>query len=89
MGRIAVTGTSSFLGARILRRLVDARGADSVVTVDIAAPPAALGGVRHQMLDLTLPGADQRLVDPTPTSWSRSALSTSWPRRRRPGSATS
>ncbi len=63
MGRIAVTGTSSFLGSRILRRLVDARGADSVVTVDIAAPPAALRGVRHQMLDLTLPGADQRLVD--------------------------
>jgi len=30
--------------------------------VDIAAPPATLG-VRHRMVDLTLPGSDQRLVD--------------------------
>ena len=35
---------------------------DAVVAVDIAAPPATLG-VRHRMVDLTLPGADQRLVD--------------------------
>jgi len=63
MARLAITGTSSFLGSRILRRLVDARGADSVVAVDIASPPATLHGVRHRMVDLTLPGADQRLVD--------------------------
>ena len=63
MGRIAITGTSSFLGSRILRRLVEARGADAVVTVDIATPPAVLGGVHHHLLDLTLPGADQRLLD--------------------------
>ena len=63
MGRIAVTGTSSFLGSRILRRLVDQRDPDSVVAVDIASPPATLAGVRHRMVDLTLPGADQRLVD--------------------------
>ena len=63
MGRIAVTGTSSFLGARILRRLVDQRDPDSVLAVDIASPPATLAGVRHRMVDLTLPGADQRLVD--------------------------
>jgi UDP-glucose 4-epimerase len=62
MGRIAISGTSSFLGARILRRLVEARGADAVVAIDIAAPPATLG-VRHRMVDLTLPGSDQRLVD--------------------------
>ena len=63
MGRIAVTGTSSFLGSRILRRLVDQRDPDSVLAVDIASPPATLHGVRHRMVDLTLPGADQRLVD--------------------------
>jgi UDP-glucose 4-epimerase len=62
MGRIAVSGTSSFLGARILRRLVEARGPEAVVAIDIAAPPATLG-VRHRMVDLTLPGSDQRLVD--------------------------
>jgi UDP-glucose 4-epimerase len=62
VGRIAVSGTSSFLGARILRRLVETRGATEVVAVDIAAPPATLG-VRHRMVDLTLPGSDQRLVD--------------------------
>jgi UDP-glucose 4-epimerase len=63
LARIAVTGTASFLGGRILRRLVDARGADAVVAVDIAAPPATLHGVRHRMVDLTLPGADRRLVE--------------------------
>jgi UDP-glucose 4-epimerase len=63
MPRVAVTGTASFLGGRILRRLVDTRGADAVLAVDIASPPAALHGVRHRMVDLTLPGADRRLVD--------------------------
>jgi UDP-glucose 4-epimerase len=63
VGRIAVTGTASFLGARLLRRLVEERGADAVLAVDVAPPPATLEGVRHRMVDLTLPGADQRLVD--------------------------
>jgi UDP-glucose 4-epimerase len=63
VSRIAITGTASHLGARVLRRLVEARGADGVVAVDIAAPPTTLQGVRHRMVDLTLPGADQRLVD--------------------------
>jgi UDP-glucose 4-epimerase len=63
MGRIAVTGTSSFLGARMLRRLAEARGPDEVVAIDIATPPAALRGVRHALVDLTLPAADQRLLE--------------------------
>ena len=63
MARIAITGTASYLGGRILRRLVEERGADAVVAVDIASPPATLDGVRHRMVDLTLPGADRRLVD--------------------------
>src|SRR5262245_20961554 len=62
MPRLAISGTSSFLGARILRRLVEARGPDAVLAIDIAAPPATLG-VRHRMVDLTLPGSDQRLED--------------------------
>ena len=63
MSRIAITGTASYLGSRLLRRLVDARGRDAVVAVDITAPPTTLHGVRYRMVDLTLPGADQRLVD--------------------------
>jgi UDP-glucose 4-epimerase len=63
VARIAITGTASFLGGRLLRRLVAARGADGVLAVDIAAPPTTLHGVRHRMVDLTLPGADRRLVE--------------------------
>lgn len=63
MARIAITGTASFLGGRLLRRLVAARGADGVLAVDITAPPTTLHGVRHRMVDLTLPGADRRLVE--------------------------
>lgn len=62
MGRIAVTGTASFLGSRLVRRLVERHGADRVVAIDIAAPPGTLG-VRHHEIDLTQPAADQRLLD--------------------------
>lgn len=61
MGRLAITGTASFLGARLLRRAVEARGGDAVVAIDIAAPPATLD-VRHRELDLTEPAADERLL---------------------------
>jgi UDP-glucose 4-epimerase len=62
-GRIAVTGTSSFLGGRLLRRLMEGRGADSVVALDIASPPASLHGVRRRLVDFTEPASDQRLLD--------------------------
>jgi len=62
MGRIALTGTASFLGARLLRRLAETKGADRLLVVDLAAPPAALG-VRHRAVDLTEPAADQRLLE--------------------------
>ncbi len=63
MSRIAITGSASYIGSRVLRRLVEARGADAVVAVDVAAPPTTLRAVRHRMVDLTLPGADRRLVE--------------------------
>jgi UDP-glucose 4-epimerase len=62
MGRIAVTGTASFLGGRLLRRLAETKGAARLLVVDLAAPPAALD-VRHRAVDLTEPAADQRLLD--------------------------
>jgi UDP-glucose 4-epimerase len=60
--RIAVTGTASFLGSRLLRRLAASRGKHEVLALDIAAPPRTLG-VRHRELDLSAPAADQRLLD--------------------------
>lgn len=63
MGRIAITGTASFLGSRLLRRLVEQRGGDAVLAVDIARPPEALPGLRFRELDLTEPAADQRLLE--------------------------
>jgi UDP-glucose 4-epimerase len=62
-GRIALTGASSFIGSRLLRRLAESRGPDRVVVVDVARPPAGLHGVRHRLVDLTLPAADARLVE--------------------------
>jgi len=62
MGRIALTGTASFLGARLLRRLAEKTGAARLLVVDVAPPPDALD-VRHRAVDLTEPAADQRLLD--------------------------
>lgn len=62
MGRIALTGASSFLGARTLRRLLETRGEGEVVVVDIADPPAGIG-VGHRRVDLTEPASDQQLLD--------------------------
>jgi UDP-glucose 4-epimerase len=61
-GRLAVTGTSSFLGSRLLRRLASERGGDALVALDVAAPPPALG-VRHRAIDFTEPASDQRLLE--------------------------
>ena len=60
-GRIALTGAASCLGSRLLHRLVEERGADGVVVIDVARPPARARGVRHHLVDLTLPSADRRL----------------------------
>jgi UDP-glucose 4-epimerase len=61
-GRLAVTGTSSFLGSRLLRRLAGQRGGDALVAIDVAAPPPALD-VRHRAVDFTEPASDQRLLE--------------------------
>jgi len=63
MGRLAITGAASFLGARTLRRLVETLGEGEVVAIDIAEPPATLAGVRHRRVDLTEPASDQQLLD--------------------------
>jgi UDP-glucose 4-epimerase len=62
VSRIALTGAASFLGARLLRRLARERGADAVVVLDVAAPAAGLRGVRHRLVDFTLPAADRKLL---------------------------
>ena len=62
MARIGVTGAASFLGGRLLRRLVESRGPANVLALDIVAPPPALH-VPHRFVDLTEPASDQRLLD--------------------------
>jgi UDP-glucose 4-epimerase len=61
-GRVVVTGIASSLGAPLLRRLAEERGGDAVLAVDVAAPPEELG-VRHQLVDLAAPAADQSLLE--------------------------
>jgi UDP-glucose 4-epimerase len=61
-GRVALTGASSFIGSHLLRRLVERRGADELVVLDVACPPASRKGVRYRLLDLTLPAADRKLI---------------------------
>ena len=60
--RTAVTGTSSFLGSSLLRRLAERLGPDRVVAVDVTAPPSRLR-VRRRDVDIAQPGADQRLLE--------------------------
>jgi UDP-glucose 4-epimerase len=60
--RLAITGSGSFLGGRLLPRLVAARGAERVVAIDIGPAPAALRARRREV-DLTEPASDQKLLD--------------------------
>jgi UDP-glucose 4-epimerase len=60
--RLAVTGTGSFLGGRLVPRLVDGRGGDRVVAIDVG-PAAASLSARHREVDLTEPASDQKLLD--------------------------
>lgn len=63
MGRIAITGASSFLGERLLRRLIREGHGDNIVVVDVAEPSIAQGTIHYRRIDLTEPAADQALLD--------------------------
>jgi UDP-glucose 4-epimerase len=62
-GRIAITGASSFLGERLLRRLVREGHADDIVVIDLAEPSISEGAVHFRKVDLTEPAADQAMLD--------------------------
>lgn len=63
MGRIAITGASSFLGERLLRRLIRDGHGDDLVVIDVAEPQISEGGIHFRELDLTQPAADQAMLD--------------------------
>ncbi len=63
MGRIAITGASSFLGERFLRRLIREGHADDVVVIDVAEPSISEGSIHFRKVDLTEPAADQAMLD--------------------------
>ena len=63
MGRIAITGASSFLGERLLRRLIRDGHGDDLVVIDIAEPSVSEGMVHFRRIDLTEPAADQAMLD--------------------------
>ncbi len=63
MGRIAITGASSFLGERFLRRLIRDGHGDDIVVIDVAEPSISEGAIHFRKVDLTEPAADQAMLD--------------------------
>ena len=63
LGRIAITGASSFLGERFLRRLIREGHGDDLVVIDVAEPSISEGAIRFRKVDLTEPAADQAMLD--------------------------
>ncbi len=63
MGRIAITGASSFLGERFLHRLIREGYADDIVVIDVAEPSISEGSIHFRKVDLTEPAADQAMLD--------------------------
>lgn len=63
MGRIAITGASSFLGERFLRRLIRDGHGDDIVVIDVAEPSISEGSIHFRKVDLTEPAADQAMLD--------------------------
>jgi UDP-glucose 4-epimerase len=63
MGRIAITGASSFLGERFLRRLIRDGHGDDIVVIDVAEPSISEGIIHFRRIDLTEPAADQAMLD--------------------------
>ena len=62
-GRIAITGASSFLGERLLRRLIRDGHGDDLVVIDVAEPSISEGVIHFRKVDLTEPAADQAILD--------------------------
>jgi UDP-glucose 4-epimerase len=62
-GRTAILGSSSFLGSRVLRRLLEGGDAAGLVAIDLSPPSPTLAGVRHRHIDLTEPASDEQLLD--------------------------
>lgn len=60
--RVAVTGVSSFLGSRVLTRLLEGRRPEQILSVDLA-PSARHRQVPHRNVDFTEPAADQALLE--------------------------
>lgn len=63
MSRIAITGASSFLGERFLRRLIRDGHGDDIVVIDVAEPSISFGSIHFRKIDLTQPAADQAMLD--------------------------
>lgn len=63
MGRIAITGASSFLGERFVRRLIREGHGDDLVVIDVAEPQISEGAIHFRKVDLTEPAADQAMLD--------------------------
>lgn len=63
MGRVAITGASSFLGERFLRRLIRDGHGDDIVVIDVAEPSISFGSIHFRKVDLTQPAADQAMLD--------------------------
>ena len=61
--RIAITGASTFLGSRILRRLLESGGAENLVVIDVASLTGPLARARQYRIDLTEPASDQALLE--------------------------
>ena len=60
---IAITGASTFLGSRILKRLLESGDAENLVAIDIASLTGPLARVRQHRIDLTEPASDQALLE--------------------------
>ena len=63
MPRIAITGASTFLGIRILKRLLELGDASNLVAIDIAPLTGPLARVQQHRIDLTEPASDQALLE--------------------------
>ncbi len=61
--RIAITGASTFLGSRFLKRPLESGDIQSVAVVDIATLTGPLARVRQHRVDLTEPASDQVLLE--------------------------